>query len=154
MRRSTLALALITTVITSTQLHAQQYVLGPDSKPQPGVPHGTVAGHELKPGTLYPGTPHTYSLYLPAGYDASKPAPFMIFLDGSGFLRDTNPAPIVLDNLIARHDLPPLTAIFIEPGVLPALSEQAQNRFQRIFEYDSLSHRFSPFPLTELLPHT
>src|SRR5260370_870669 len=79
MRRSTLALALITTVITSTQLHAQQYVLGPDSKPQPGVPHGTVAGHELKPGTLYPVTPHTYSLYLPAGYDASAPAP-----DGPG----------------------------------------------------------------------
>jgi hypothetical protein len=30
MRRSTLALALVTTVFASAQLHAQQYVLGPD----------------------------------------------------------------------------------------------------------------------------
>lgn len=151
MRISGLALALIASVF-NPQLHAQRYTLGPDSKPQPGVPHGTVTSHQLKPGALYPGTPHTYSLYIPAGYDASKPAPFMIFLDGSGFLRDTNPAPIVLDNLIARHDLPPLVAIFIDPGVLPALSDQAQNRFERIFEYDSLSDRFSRFLLTELLP--
>ena len=43
---------------------------------------------ELKAGAFYPGTPHTYSIYVPAQYDAAKPTPFMIFLDGNVFLID------------------------------------------------------------------
>lgn len=147
MRRFVLAL-----VLTATLLHAEQYPLGPDSQPQSGVPKGTVTRHELKSGIFYPGTPHTYSLYIPASYDSGKPTSFMIFLDGSGFLRDTVRAPVVLDNLIAKHELPPVIGIFIDPGVLPSLSEQAQNRYERIFEYDSLSDRFSRFLLEELIP--
>ena len=54
--------------------------------------------------------------------------------------------PVVFDNLIAKHDLPPLIGIFVDPGVLPALSDQAQSRFERVFEYDSLSDRYSPLP--------
>jgi sugar lactone lactonase YvrE/predicted esterase len=111
-----------------------------------------VTQHELKPGHFYPGTPHTYSLYVPAGYEASKPAALMIFLDGSGFLRDSERAPVVLDNLIAKHEIPPVIAIFIDPGVLPVLSDDVQSRYERIFEYDSLSPRFSSFLLEELVP--
>jgi hypothetical protein len=93
-------------LLTATLVHAQEtYVLGPDSKPQAGVPQGSVTKYELKPGRLYPGTPHTYSVYVPAQYDAAKPTPFMIFLDGSGFLTDKVQAPIVFDNLIAKHEL-------------------------------------------------
>ena len=36
--------------------------------------------------------------------------------------------------------------------MLPALSEQAQSRFERVFEYDSLSDRYSRFLLEELIP--
>jgi gluconolactonase len=140
-------------LLTATLVHAQEtYVLGPDSKPQAGVPQGSVTKYELKPGRLYPGTPHTYSVYVPAQYDAAKPTPFMIFLDGSGFLTEKVQAPIVFDNLIAKHELPPIIGIFIDPGVLPALSDQAQNRFERIFEYDSLSDRYSRFLLEEVIP--
>jgi gluconolactonase len=131
---------------------AEDYALGPDSQPQRGVPKGSVAKYELKAGALYPGTPHTYSVYVPAQYDAAKPAPFMIFLDGNAFLSDKLRVPIVFDNLIAKHDLPPLIGIFIDPGVLPAVSDQAQNRVERIFEYDSLSDRYSRFLLEELIP--
>ena len=53
-------------------LHAQDYALGPDSQPQTGVPKGTVTKYKLEPGRLYPGTPHNYSVYLPAQYDAAK----------------------------------------------------------------------------------
>jgi gluconolactonase len=132
--------------------YAEEYTLGPDSQPQSGVPKGSVAKYELKAGALYPGTPHTYSVYVPAQYDAAKPTPFMIFLDGSAFLSDKLRVPIVFDNLIAKHDLPPLIGIFVDPGVLPAVSDQAQNRVERIFEYDSLSDRYSRFLLEDLIP--
>ena len=131
---------------------ADDYTLGPDSQPHPGVPKGTVTKHTLAPGKFYPGTPHNYSVYVPAQYDAAKPAPFMIFLDGSGVLGNSVRVPIVFDNLIAKHDLPPLIGIFVDPGVLPAANPQAQNRYERIFEYDNLSDNFSHFLLEELIP--
>ena len=124
------------------------YPLGPDSKPQDGVPKGTVSRFKLEPGKFYPGTPHNCALYVPAQYDAARPTPFMVFLDGLG----SSNVPVVFDNLIARHDLPPLIGIFVEPGVLPALSADAQSRYERIFEYDSVSDRFSHFLLEELIP--
>ncbi|CAN5636002.1 SMP-30/gluconolactonase/LRE family protein [soil metagenome] len=138
--------------LSGMALSAQQtYVLGPDSQVQPGVAQGTVTRHELAAGKIYPGTPHTYWVDVPAGRDAKKPAAVMIFLDGSGFMNGQH-APAVLDNLIARHEVPPMVGIFIDPGVLPAVGETAQNRYERIYEYDSLSDRFSQFLLTELLP--
>lgn len=128
------------------------YPLGPDSQPQAGVPKGTVSGYILKPGRFYPGTPHNYAIYVPAQYDASKPAPFMIFLDGSQALGNGMRVPIVFDNLIAKHEIPPMIGIFVDPGILPALSATDQQRYNRIFEYDSLSPRFSRFLLEELIP--
>jgi len=136
-------------------LVAQDYALGPDSQPNPDVPKGVVAKYVLAPGKYYPGTPHNYSLYIPAKYDAGKPAPFMIFLDGSGALGNQQRVPVVFDNLIARGDLPPLIGIFIDPGVLPTTpgtEASAQNRYERIFEYDNISDRFSSFLEAELLP--
>ena len=89
-------------------LHAQDYTLGPDSQPRDGVPKGTVTRLKLEPGKFYPGTPHNYAIYVPAQYNAAKPAPFMIFLDGSGSLNNSVRVPVVFDNLIASGDLPPL----------------------------------------------
>ncbi len=134
------------------RVQGQDYALGPDSQAQTGVPKGVVTTYELAPGKFYPGTPHTYSIYVPAQYEAEKPAPFMIFLDGGAFLSGSVRVPVVFDNLIAKHELPPLIGIFVNPGTLPALSEQAQNRVERIFEYDSLSDRYSRFLLEELIP--
>lgn len=133
-------------------LLAQRVPLGPESQPQPGVPKGSLTKYELPPGPLYPGTPHNYWVYVPAQYRAEKPAPFMIFMDGGGAVGDGQRAPVVFDNLIARGELPPLIGIFIDPGVLPAVLPSAQNRFERIFEYDSLSGRWATFLLTELIP--
>jgi enterochelin esterase-like enzyme len=133
-------------------LQAQEYALGPDSQPQSGVPKGTVTKHRLDPGRFYPGTPHDYSIYVPAQYSAGRPTPFMIFLDGSGSLNNSTRVPVVFDNLIAKHEIPPLIGIFVDPGVLPASASQFQSRFERVFEYDSLSDRFSRFLLEELIP--
>src|ERR1700690_3326323 len=100
MKRVLLALLFLS---ASSFLLAEDYSLGPDSQPHDGVPKGTVTQYTLPPGKFYPGTPHTYSVYVPAQYDAAKPTPFMIFLDGSGFLSDRVRAPVVFENLIARH---------------------------------------------------
>ena len=142
----------LTVLLAGALAHAQDYTLGPDSQPQAGVPKGTVTKELLAPGKFFPGTPHNYSVYVPAQYDAAKPAPLMIFLDGSGALGNNMRVPVVFDNLIARHDLPPLIGIFVDPGVLPAASDQAQSRFERVFEYDSLSDRYARFLLEELIP--
>src|SRR5258705_5432439 len=128
------------------------YSLGQDSQPQPGVPAGTVTKHVLAPGKFFPGTPHNYQVYVPAQYDAGRPIAYMIFLDGSGYAGNGVRVPVVLDNLIARRDVPPMMAIFVDPGIMPALSDQAQNRYERIFEYDSLTPRFSSFLIEELIP--
>jgi len=143
-------LALLT-LFGAALLPAQDYSLGPDSQPRDGVPKGTVTRLKLEQGKFYPGTPHNYAIYVPAQYNAAKPAPFMIFLDGTGSLNNSVRVPVVFDNLIASGDLPPLIGIFVDPGTLPAVSD-AQNRFERVFEYDSLSDRYSRFLLEELIP--
>ena len=128
------------------------YSLAADSQPQPGVPIGTVTKHVLAPGKFFPGTPHNYQVYVPAQYEAGRPIAYMIFLDGSGYAGNAVRVPVVLDNLIARRDVPPMIAIFVDPGIMPALSDEAQNRYERIFEYDSLTPRFSNFLIDELVP--
>lgn len=143
-----LALAL---VCASSLFAAEEYALGPDSQPQTGVPKGVVTRLKLEPGRFYPGTPHNYAIYVPAQYDAAKPTPFMIFLDGSGSLGNGQRVPVVFDNLIAKHEIPPMIGIFVDPGVLPAIGG-AQSRFERVFEYDSMSDRYSRFLLEELIP--
>src|SRR3954453_2542729 len=127
------------------------YALAADSQPQPGVATGTVTKYTLAPGKYFPGTPHNYQVYLPAAAASDRPRPYLIFLDGSGYAGDGVRVPVVLDNLIAKHDLPPMAAIFIDPGVMPALSADAQNRYERIFEYDSLTPRFANFLIDELI---
>ena len=128
------------------------YSLKADSQPQPGVPTGSLTRHVLAPGKFFPGTPHNYQVYVPAQYEAGRPTPYMIFLDGSGYAGNNVRVPVVLDNLIAKRDVPPMIAIFIDPGVMPALSDEAQNRYERIFEYDSLTPRFANFLINELVP--
>ena len=41
------------------------YQLGPDSLPQDGVPKGEVRGPFTLPSQAYPGTQHTYWVYVP-----------------------------------------------------------------------------------------
>ena len=152
MKRIIAAAFLVIAQAPAGDLPPLDYSLGRDSQPQPGVPKGTLTKDTLAPGKFFPGTPHAYQVYVPAQYDAGRPAPFMIFLDGGGYAGNNVRVPVVLDNLIARRELPAMIAIFIDPGVMPALSDQAQNRYERIFEYDSLTPRFANFLVDELIP--
>ena len=49
------------------------YRLGPDSKPMDGVPHGKFVGPKIIQSDVFPGTQHTYWVYVPAQYDPAKP---------------------------------------------------------------------------------
>ena len=59
-----------------------QYRLGPDSQPQEGVPKGEIRGPFTIPSEAYPGTQHTYWVYVPAQYDPAVPAAVMVYQDG------------------------------------------------------------------------
>ena len=61
------------------------YKLAPDAIPQEGVPKGEIKGPFTLPSEAYPGTQHTYWVYVPAQYDAAVPASLMIYNDGQAF---------------------------------------------------------------------
>jgi enterochelin esterase-like enzyme len=126
-----------------------EFPLTADSKPQPGIPQGTMFKdtYTAKEGSVFPGTQREYQIYLPAGLDQSKPAAFMVFQDGVIYQ-----APVVFDNLIAKKDIPPLIGLFIKPGVVPAANENALPRFNRSYEYDSITPTYSQFLIDEFLP--
>jgi len=146
MRRLTPSVLIALALLQVQASHAQSpYTPAPESQAQPDTPKGAVTRAVLPPGKYYPGTPHNYSVYVPAQYDASKPTPFMIFLDGGS-------ANVIFDNLIAKKQIPPMIGIFINPGVLPALTPQTQSRYERIFEYDSINGRYARFLIDEVIP--
>src|SRR5579862_9425242 len=97
---------LLTFVAAASSVLAQQQAphFGTDSEVQPNVLKGTLTKAVLPPGKIYPGVPHDYQVYVPAKADPSRPAPFMVFLDGSGYAGPNMRIPVVLDNLIAKGD--------------------------------------------------
>ena len=132
---------------------AQTYNLGPDSQRQAGVPEGKISKRTWT-SKIYPGSVRDYWVYVPAQYNAAKPAAVMIFQDGGGMVTDTGSwrAPIVMDNLIHKREMPVTIGIFINPGVLPALTESQQARYNRSYEYDALGDRYARFLIEEILP--
>ena len=134
-------------------LHAQDYTLGPDSQRQANVPQGTVTKYTWT-SQIYPGTVRDYWVYVPAQYRADKPACLMVFQDGGSYVDENGEwrATIVLDNLIQKGDIPVTIGVFINPGVLNALSPNQQNRYDRSYEYDALGDRYARFLLEEILP--
>jgi enterochelin esterase family protein len=129
------------------------YQLGPDSQRQPGVPQGKVTQHEWT-SQVFPGTVRDYWVYVPAQYNASKPAAVMVFQDGQSYVRDDGQfrVPIVFDNLIYRGEMPVTIGIFINPGVVPASSPSGRPQRNRSFEYDTPSDQYARFLLDEILP--
>jgi enterochelin esterase-like enzyme len=147
----------------ATSLHAQNpdayYKLGPDSLPQEGVPQGEVNGPHVIPSQAFPGTQHTYWVYVPAQYDSEKPASLMIFQDGQAFVKEDGPlrARHVLDNLIYRREIPVMIAVFINPGRKPEQPEPTMDDWgdkntNRPEEYNSLDDRYARVIIDELLP--
>jgi len=135
------------------------YQLGPDSYPRDGVPKGEVRGPFTLSSEAYPGTQHTYWIYVPAQYDAKVAASLMIFNDGQAFKNMDGDlrAPNVLDNLIYRREIPVMIAVFINPGRRPDQPEPTPQNWgdrdtNRPAEYNTLDDRYARVIVDELLP--
>jgi enterochelin esterase-like enzyme len=136
-----------------------QYRLGPDSMPQEGVPKGDIQGPFTLPSKVYPGTQHTYWVYVPQQYDPAVPASLMIFQDGQAFknpdgdLRAQN----VLDNLIYRREIPVMLCVFINPGRTPEQPEPNAQEWgdrttNRPAEYNTPDDKYARIVVDELMP--
>jgi len=136
-----------------------QYRPGPDSMPQEGVPKGEIRGPYTLPSNAYPGTQHTYWVYVPAQYDPAVPAALMVFQDGQAF-KDENGdmrAHHVMDNLIYRREIPVMIGVFINPGRTPEqpepnLQEWGDRTTNRPAEYNSLDDKYARVITEELMP--
>ncbi len=135
------------------------YQLGPDSLPREGVPKGEVRGPFTLPSEAYPGTQHTYWVYVPAQYDPGVAASLMIFNDGQAFKNMDGDlrAPNVLDNLIYRREIPVMLAVFINPGRRPDQPEPTPQEWgdrttNRPTEYNSLDDKYARVIVNVLMP--
>jgi enterochelin esterase-like enzyme len=136
-----------------------QYRLGPDSMPQEGVPKGEIRGPFTLPSKVYPGTQHTYWVYVPAQYDTSVPASLMIFQDGQAMKAEEGDvrAQNVMDNLIYRHEIPVMIGVFINPGRTPeqpepTLQEWGDRTTNRPTEYNTPDDKYARVIVDELMP--
>lgn len=141
-------LLLFTLASLCGSLHAaDDYVPGPDSKKQPGVPEGEVLKFSFENSKIFPGTYRDYWVYVPKQYDPAKPACVHVNQDGVQYL-----APVVFDNLIHRKELPVIIGVFVMHGRVKAATTNALDRFNRSYEYDGLGDNYARFILEELLP--
>ncbi|MBI1353926.1 MAG: esterase family protein [Acidobacteria bacterium] len=137
----------------------QYYHLNPDSIAQDGVPKGEIRGPFVIPSEAYPGTQHTYWVYVPAQYDPKVPAALMVYNDGQAYMHPEADlrAHNVMDNLIYRRELPVMIGVFINPGRRPdqkeaSLSDWGDRSGNRPEEYNSLNDLYARVVCDELLP--
>ena len=135
------------------------YQIGPDSLAHEGVPKGEVRGPFVLPSQAYPGTQHTYWVYVPAQYDPAVPASLMVFQDGQAFkdMDGVLRTPNVLDNLIYRREIPVMITVFINPGRTPEQPEPTPRNWgdrdtNRPTEYNSLDDKYARVIVDELMP--
>lgn len=143
----------------ANRLNDAFYKLGPDSLPMEGVPKGRFTEAKTIPSQVFPGTQHTFWVYVPAQYDPTKPTALMIFNDGHAMKAEPSSiqAHNVLDNLIYRREIPVMLGVFINPGRRPdqpepSASEWGDRTANRKEEYDTPNDRYSRVIVEELLP--
>jgi predicted alpha/beta superfamily hydrolase len=150
---------LLTALIAAAGPTDDVYKLGPDSLPQDGVPKGEVIGPLTLASEVFPNTTRHYWVYVPAQYDAAKPAALMVFQDGHAFVNTNGDyrIPNVCDNLIYRREMPVTLAVFINPGHTPDQKESSSSDWgdrinNRGTEYNELNDDYAKMIVNELLP--
>ncbi|RLS54109.1 MAG: gluconolactonase [Planctomycetota bacterium] len=111
------------------------------------IPKGEVSKYTFSQSKIFPGTIRDYWVYIPRQYDPQTPACVYVNQDGVQYN-----APQVFDELIAKGEMPVTIGIFVMHGRVPALNDQALDRFNRSYEYDGLGDAYVRFLLEELLP--
>ena len=128
-----------------------------------GVEPGSTRMLVHKSSGVFPGTVRRVWIHLPAESMLKKVGDeglaVMVFQDGHAYVDEQGQfrAPIVLDNLVHAGKIPPLAAIFIDPGhegadvpgEKPGWQPAANNRS---LEYDTLSPEYAKFLEESILP--
>jgi len=135
-----------------------EYPPAADSLPQPGVPKGKLIGPLEFRSKIIEGTVRRYWIYVPAKYDAKSPPNLLVFQDGQRAINPQGPLniPVVLDNLIAKDDIPQTLGIFITPGNTGTEHYPDNlgtgNPNHRAPEYDAVNDAYARFLTEEMLP--
>jgi len=103
---------------------------------------------------------HGYSVYVPAQYDASKPAALIVWQDGQPMMNPTGDirAMNVIDNLTWRREMPVAITVFLDPAQpagVPQLdhrSDWGDNNTLRPWEYQWVDDNYAKVVCDELLP--
>ena len=129
-----------------------------DSIPQPGVAKGKLIGPLEFKSKVIAGTVRRYWIYVPVKYDAKSPPNLLVFQDGQRAINPQGPLniPVVLDNLIAKGDIPPTLGVFITPGNTGTEHYPDNlgtgNPNHRAPEYDALIDAYTRMLIDEILP--
>lgn len=127
-----------------------------DSIAQPGVAKGKLVGPLEFKSNVIAGTVRRYWIYVPAGYNPKEPPNLLVFQDGQRAIASTLNIPVVLDNLIAKGDIPKTLGIFITPGNTGTEHYPDNlgtgNPNHRAPEYDALSDDYTRMLIDEILP--
>lgn len=153
MRNFLATTSLLIVLAESSLLAADDYKLGEDSMAHEGVSKGQVTKYQWN-SRIFPGTVRDYWIYVPAQYDAAKPACLMVFQDGGTYVSSNGQfrVPAVFDNLIQKKEMPLTIGLFLNPGEVPPAEQNQKARSNRSFEYDSLGDLYARFLLEEILP--
>lgn len=109
---------------------------------------GTIQQFSYTTSSIFPGTIREVTVFIPAQYDAAKPACVYVKTDGYNPREKT-----LLETMIATKEIPVTVGVFVRPGELPAPMKGTLVRRNRCFEYDGVSDNNVRFLSEELLPH-
>jgi enterochelin esterase family protein len=108
----------------------------------PGVPTGKVEEIQVESKVL--NSQRRAWIYLPAGYDANRSAPYPLLVCFDGWVYSNPewvPTPVILDNLIHAGKIPPMIAVFIDQLPQPKRNLELSN-----------NPEFADFVANELVP--
>jgi enterochelin esterase-like enzyme/sugar lactone lactonase YvrE len=112
------------------------------------TPKGVMKTFTFTNSRIFPGTHRKGWVFIPAQYNAAKPACVYVRQDGY------NPAEKgMLESLIASGDMPVTVGVFVSPGELPSPVPGTMGRRNRDFEYDAVNDDYVRFLIDELLPY-
>lgn len=125
---------------------AQPTYRAPEIKPE-DIKEGRIETFQFTQSKVYPGTVREMVVFIPAQYEASRPACVYVKTDGY------NPREkMLLETMIATKEIPVTVGVFVRPGSLPAPMKGTADRRNRDFEYDAIDDNNVRFLDEEVLP--
>ncbi len=111
------------------------------------IKEGRIEVFQFTQSKIFPGTVREVTVFIPAQYDASKPACVYVRTDGYNPREKAN-----LELAIATKEMPVTVGVFVKPGEVPAPMKGTAGRRNRDFEYDGVSDNKVRFLDEEILP--